>query len=193
MDVPRPMGATAMPTPEQVSYTLWQLVRCFMKLGTLGFGGQVVITSGFIGYLVAGFAGAYVAALGTFLPCYAFVVIAALAFRKYGKRSAIAAFVKGATVAAVGAISGAVIILGWRTITDIPTLVLALVTLPLLWRWKEIPEPFIMLGAAVIVSTRLSRSVCILVRASRGIIAKSGGTELAICSVTSKRYSWPVK
>src|SRR5207237_2521211 len=32
--------------------------------------GPVVITSGFIGFLVAGFAGAAVAALGKFLPCY---------------------------------------------------------------------------------------------------------------------------
>jgi len=112
--------------------------------------GPVVITSGFIGFLVAGFAGACVAALGTFLPCYAFVVIAAPAFRKYGKRPAIAAFVQGVTAAAIGAITGAVVVLGRRTITDIPTLVLALVTLVLLWRWKKIPEPFIVLGAAVI-------------------------------------------
>ena len=112
--------------------------------------GPVVITSGFIGFLVAGFAGAFLAALGTFLPCYGFVVIAAPAFRKYGKRPSIAAFVKGVTAAATGAISGAVIILGRRTITDIPTVVLALVTLLLLWRWKKIPEPLIVLGAAVI-------------------------------------------
>jgi chromate transporter len=112
--------------------------------------GPVVITSGFIGYLVAGFAGACVAALGTFLPCYAFVVIAAPAFRKYGKRPAIAAFVKGVTAAAIGAITGAVVILGRRTITDIPTAALALVTLLLLWRWKKIPEPLIVLGAAII-------------------------------------------
>src|SRR5205085_4988691 len=88
--------------------------------------GPVVITSGFIGFLVAGLAGAAVAALATFLPCYAFVVIAAPAFRRYGKRPAIAAFVKGVTAAAVGAISGAVIILGRRTIIDIPTILLAL-------------------------------------------------------------------
>jgi len=112
--------------------------------------GPVVITSGFIGYLVAGFAGACVAALATFLPCYAFVVIAAPAFRKYGKRPAIAAFVKGVTAAAVGAITGAVIILGRRTIIDIPTVLLALVTLALLWQWKKIPEPLIVVGAAVI-------------------------------------------
>src|SRR5438128_6364368 len=112
--------------------------------------GPVVITSGFIGFLVAGFAGACVAALGTFLPCYAFVVIAAPAFRKYGKRPAIAAAVLGVTAAAVGAITGAVIILGRRTIIDIPTILIALVTLVLLWRWKKIPEPFIVLGAAII-------------------------------------------
>src|SRR6266568_3874075 len=112
--------------------------------------GPVVITSGFIGYLVAGFAGACVAALGTFLPCYAFVVIAAPAFRKYGKRPAIGAFVQGVTAAAIGAITGAVIILGRRTITDFPTIALALVTLLLLWRWKKIPEPLIVLGAAVV-------------------------------------------
>lgn len=112
--------------------------------------GPVVITSGFIGYLVAGFAGACVAALGTFLPCYGFVVIAAPAFRKYGKRPAIKAFVTGVTAAAIGAITRAVVVLGRRTLIDIPTVLLALITLLLLWRWKKLPEPFIVLGAAVI-------------------------------------------
>lgn len=112
--------------------------------------GPVVITSGFIGFLVAGFAGAAVAALGTFLPCYGFVVIAAPAFRKYGKRPAIAAFVQGVTAAAIGAITGAVVVLGRRTIIDVPTAVLALITLIVLWRWKKLPEPFIVGGAAII-------------------------------------------
>jgi chromate transporter len=78
------------------------------------------------------------------------VVIAAPAFRKYGKRPAIAAAVSGVTAAAIGAITGAVVILGRRTIIDLPTALLALVTLVGLVRWKKIPEPFIVLGAAVI-------------------------------------------
>ena len=57
---------------------------------------------------------------------------------------------QGVTAAAIGAITGAVIVLGRRTITDIPTIALALVTLVLLWRWKKIPEPFVVLGAAVV-------------------------------------------
>ncbi len=112
--------------------------------------GPVVITVGFIGYLVAGLAGASVAALGTFLPCYLLTIFPIRLFRKYGKRPAVAAFIAGVTAAATGAISGAVIVLGRRTITDIPTALLALVTLGLLWRWKKLPEPLIVLGAAIV-------------------------------------------
>src|SRR5439155_11277937 len=80
--------------------------------------GPVVITVGFIGYLVAGLAGASVAALGTFLPCYLLTIFPIRLFRKYGKRPAVAAFIAGVTAAATGAISGAVVVLGRRTITD---------------------------------------------------------------------------
>src|SRR5207248_3895759 len=69
--------------------------------------GPVVITSGFIGYLVAGFPGATVAALGTFLPCYLFTILPAPYFKKYGKRPTLVAFVDGVTAAAIGAITGA--------------------------------------------------------------------------------------
>jgi chromate transporter len=55
--------------------------------------GPVVITVGFIGYLVAGFAGACVAALGTFLPCYLFTVLPAPYFKRYGKLPGVKAFV----------------------------------------------------------------------------------------------------
>lgn len=112
--------------------------------------GPVVITVGFIGFLVAGLAGASVAALATFLPCYLFTVILAPYFKKYGKRPGIAAFVKGVTAAAIGAISGAVVVLGRRSIVDIPTILLLLVTVVLLWKVKKIPEPLIVLGAAII-------------------------------------------
>lgn len=112
--------------------------------------GPVVITAGFIGFLVAGFAGAVVATLGTFLPCYTIVVLAAPAFRKYGKCPAIEAAVKGVTAAAIGAITGAVVVLGLRAITDVPTAVLALGTFLLVWRVKRLPEPLIVLGAALL-------------------------------------------
>src|SRR5947209_4645750 len=83
--------------------------------------GPVVITVGFIGYLIAGLPGACTAALATFLPCYLFTIIPAPYFKKHGKRPAIAAFVNGVTAAAIGAITGAVIVLGRRSIIDLQT------------------------------------------------------------------------
>jgi chromate transporter len=111
--------------------------------------GPVVITVGFIGYLIAGLPGACVAALATFLPCYLFTVIPAPYFKKYGKLPGIVAFVDGVTAAAVGAIAGAVIVIARRSIVDWPTALLALATAVLLWRFKKLQEPVIVLAAAL--------------------------------------------
>jgi len=112
--------------------------------------GPVVITVGFIGYLIAGLPGAIVAALGTFLPCYLFTVIPAPWFKKYGRVPGILAFVDGVTAAAIGAITGAVIVLARRSIVDVPTALLAIVTLVLLWKFRKLQEPAIVAGAALI-------------------------------------------
>ena len=112
--------------------------------------GPVVITTGFIGYLVAGFWGAVVAAVATFVPCYLLTILPAPYFKKYGKRPGIVAFVDGVTAAAIGAITGAVIVIGQRSITDWITAALALATVGVLWRFKKIPEPIIVLVAALI-------------------------------------------
>ncbi len=112
--------------------------------------GPVVITVGFIGYLVAGIPGACVAALATFLPCYLFTVIPAPYFKKYGKNPAIKAFVDGVTAAAIGAIAGAVLVLGKRTLTDVPTVLMAITTAGILFRFKKLQEPLVILVAALL-------------------------------------------
>ena len=111
--------------------------------------GPVVITVGFVGYLVAGFSGATVAAIGTFLPCYLFTILPAPYFKKYGKVPAVAAFVDGITAAAIGAIAGSVIVIARRSIVDIPTLVIALGSIAVLERFKALPEPVIIVSAAL--------------------------------------------
>jgi chromate transporter len=73
--------------------------------------GPVVITVGFIGYLVAKFSGASVAALATFLPCYLLTIIPAPYLKRYVKNPDLNAFVNGVTATATGAIAGAVIVL----------------------------------------------------------------------------------
>ncbi len=112
--------------------------------------GPVVITVGFIGYLIAGLPGAIVAALATFIPCYLFTIIPAPYFKKYGKVPGVLAFVDGITAAAIGAIAGSVIVIARRSVVDVPTALIALVTIGLLWRFKQLQEPVVVLGAALI-------------------------------------------
>ncbi len=112
--------------------------------------GPVVITVGFIGYLVAGFQGAAVAALATFLPCYLFTVIPAPYFQKIAKNLSIKAFIDGITAAVVGALAGAVIVIGTRSIADMPTALIAIFTILVLLFIKKIQEPYIILVAAII-------------------------------------------
>jgi len=110
--------------------------------------GPVVITVAFIGYLVAGAKGATAAALGVFLPVYLVVVVLAPSYKRWAKNPQLNAFVRGVTAAAAGAIAGAVVVLARRSIYDLPTVVIAVVSLAVLFRWK-VPEPVIIAVAAV--------------------------------------------
>jgi chromate transporter len=111
--------------------------------------GPVVITVVFIGYLVAGFAGAVMAAIGIFLPVYLFTILPAPWFSRNRNNPQLKAFVHGATAAATGAIAGAVVLIGLRSIYDIPTAVIAVVTFAILWRYK-VPEPIVVVAAGLV-------------------------------------------
>jgi len=111
--------------------------------------GPVVITVAFIGYLVAGVAGATAAALGIFLPVYLVVVLLAPSYKRWAKNPQLNAFVRGVTAAATGAIAGAVVVLARRSVYDLPTVVICLLSLAVLFRWK-VPEPVLIACAAVV-------------------------------------------
>jgi chromate transporter len=109
--------------------------------------GPVVITVAFIGYLVAGISGATAAAAGIFFPVYLVVVLLAPSYKRWAKNPQLNAFVRGVTAAAAGAIAGAVIVLARRSIYDMATLMIAIVTFGVLIRWK-VPEPILIACAA---------------------------------------------
>jgi chromate transporter len=69
--------------------------------------GPVVITSGFIGYLVAGPLGSIAAAAGVFVSVYLVVVFLSPFFRRIAKNPHARAALQGVTAAATGAIAGA--------------------------------------------------------------------------------------
>jgi chromate transporter len=111
--------------------------------------GPVVITVAFIGFIVAGLAGAVMASIGIFLPVYFFTILPAPWFKRHRDNPQLKAFVDGATAAATGAITGAVLVLGARAIVDLPTAAIALISLAVLWRYK-IAEPIIVSIAGLV-------------------------------------------
>ena len=111
--------------------------------------GPVVITVAFIGFIVAGLAGSIMASIGIFLPVYIFTIVPAPWFKRHRDNPQLKAFVDGATAAATGAITGAVLVLAARAIIDVPTAAIALVSLAILWRYK-IPEPIIVSIAGLV-------------------------------------------
>jgi chromate transporter len=111
--------------------------------------GPIVITAGFIGYLVAGVVGAVAAAFAVFAPPYFFVVIGAPYYRRFATVPQVKAFVQGVTAAAVGAIAGAAYILARRSLIDLPTVLIAVVTFAILSRTKKVPEPVLIVAAGV--------------------------------------------
>ena len=111
--------------------------------------GPVVITTGFIGYLVAGLVGAFVAAGATFLPAFLFTIVPAPYFHRFGKRPWLVAIVAGVTAAATGAIAGAVFVLARHSLVDFTTVLIAIAAFGVTWLGRKIPEPLIVLAAAL--------------------------------------------
>ncbi len=131
----------------------WLTERQFLDAVAVGLitPGPVVITAVFIGYLVAGFPGAVVSAIGIFTPIYLGVVIPGRWFIRHRDDPRIRAFVKGATAAAAGAIAGATVVLAREAVVDIPTALIAVVSLVCLWRLKlRLKEPALVVAAGLV-------------------------------------------
>ena len=110
--------------------------------------GPVVITAAFIGFLVAGVAGAGAATIRVFLPAFLLAVLLLPFFDRFAARPLVLGFVRGVTAAAAGAMAGACVVLGQRAIQDIPTALLAIAALVVAARTR-MPSGVLVLGGAL--------------------------------------------
>lgn len=129
----------------------WLSERQFLDAVAIGLitPGPVVITAAFIGYLVAGFAGAVVASVAIFTPIYLGVAIPGRWLVRHRGNAQLKAFVRGATAAAAGAIGGASVVLMRQAVVDAVTAAIVAVCLVILWRVK-VKEPYIVLACAAV-------------------------------------------
>ncbi|HEU0049205.1 MAG TPA: chromate efflux transporter [Nitrososphaera sp.] len=134
-----------------VQQTGWLDERQFLIAVAMGMlsPGPVVITATFVGYLVAGFWGSLVSTVGIFLPSFLFVLLVAPILVRNRANLNVKGFVKGAYAAAIGTILGACVLLGKIAIGDWLTVLIALISLVVLFRWK-ISNPILVAVTAVI-------------------------------------------
>ena len=111
--------------------------------------GPVVITATFVGYLVAGFWGSLVSTIGIFLPSFILILIVAPILIRHRANPNVQGFVKGAYAAAIGTILGACVLLGRIAIGDWLTVLIALGSLVVLFRFK-VSNPLLVGVTAVI-------------------------------------------
>jgi chromate transporter len=117
--------------------------------------GPVVITATFVGYAVAGFAGAVAATLGIFLPSIVLTVVATPLLIRYSSHPRVAGFVRGVTVAVVGVLAGTTYLIGRPVIVDPFTTAIFLFVLLVPQFVKRIPDPaFVGLGAILGIALR---------------------------------------
>ena len=138
----------------------WLNERDFLVAVAMGMisPGPVVITATFVGYLVAarlhgslldGFLGSVTSTVGIFLPSFLFILIVAPILMRYRQNPNVQGFIKGAYAAAIGTILGACVLLGKIAIGDWLTVLIALGSLVVLFRWK-VSNPLLVAATAVI-------------------------------------------
>jgi chromate transporter len=111
--------------------------------------GPVFTTATFIGYIVAGFAGAVLATVAIFLPSFLFVAALSPLIPKIRRSPWLSAALDGLNVASVALMAGVTMQLGRVAVVDPLTIALAAGSLGAILRWKPNPAWLILLGAAV--------------------------------------------
>jgi chromate transporter len=98
--------------------------------------GPISSTATFTGYVIAGFPGALVATLGMFIPSFLIVTFTGKYLPKINQIPLVQYFLKGVTASAVALIANVTFSIYKAAILDIPTALLAIVSLFLLLRYK---------------------------------------------------------
>lgn len=111
--------------------------------------GPVFTTATFIGYLLAGPAGAVVATLGIFLPSFFYVAISAPLLPRLRRSAPAGAFLDGVNVAALALMAMVTWQLGHAAIRDLPTAALAIVSAVMLLFFR-VNSTWLVLGGGAI-------------------------------------------
>ena len=98
--------------------------------------GPLFTTATFVGYVLAGAAGAVVATVAIFLPSFLMVAALEPIVARMRRSATTAAALDGLNVAAVALMAGVTAVLARDAVVDVPTALVAAATAAVLWRWR---------------------------------------------------------
>ncbi len=111
--------------------------------------GPVFTTATFIGYQLAGVAGAVVATGGIFLPGFVFVALTNPLIPRMRQSPWLAALLDGVVAASLGLMAAVTVALGRRALVDVPTVLVALAAAVLLIRFR-VNSTWLIIGGALV-------------------------------------------
>jgi len=111
--------------------------------------GPVFTTATFIGFILGGLPGALLATLGIFLPSFIFVAISNPLIPRIRNSTWVSGLLDGVNVASLGLMAAVTWQLGRASVIDLPSALIALISLALLIRWK-VNTTWLIAGGAVI-------------------------------------------
>jgi len=110
--------------------------------------GPVFTTATFIGYVLGGGPGAFVATFGIFLPAFVFVAVSGPLVPRVRRSETAGAFLDGVNVGSLALMVVVTFELGRSALVDVPTIVLALASAVLLVRYRVNSAWLVLAGAA---------------------------------------------
>ena len=112
--------------------------------------GPVFSSVTFIGYQINGFMGAAVSTIAIFLPSFIFVALLNPLMKKIRQSKMLSAFLDAVNVASVAIIASVCLAMGRETIYDSDTVIIALSSAFVVFRFKNINSALIVLGGALL-------------------------------------------
>jgi len=109
--------------------------------------GPLFTTATFVGYLLAGGAGAALATLGIFLPAFLFVAVSGPLVPRLRASPAARAFLRGVAAASLALMAAATLVIARAALVDAPAVLLAAVALVLMVRFR-VGAGWLLLGGA---------------------------------------------
>lgn len=110
--------------------------------------GPLLSTATFIGYQIAGFKGAILATVGVFLPSFFFVALTNPFIAKLRHSFVTSCFLDAVNVSALGLMVAVTLQLGQSVLVDWKSILIALASLVLIFRFKRLNSTWIILGSA---------------------------------------------